>query len=291
MKCRFAALTLLLLLGLLPTHAHADFKLCNRTSYILDAATASAADKDFLSQGWTRVAPGECEVAVKGDLKPITYYIYARSSLAHSGPPRAWGGTVPICIQESDFSLRSPPQNAPCPNDMAYRLPFSAVDPQGAKNWTVTLNESAAIRTMPDAQLAGVKRLLKDNGFTISVIDGKPGKQTQVALDAFRARMKFPRGATNDDLFNALETEALKFAAPTGFTVCNDGSGPIMAAMGEKTPKQFVSHGWWKIAATSCAKLTTAPLRPTGFISTRARTAKHWSAARRNSALPIWNST
>ena len=260
MTWRSALLVLLLGLGLLPGPARADLRLCNRTSYFLDAATANADNKDFISHGWVRVAPGACETTLKGDLKPIGYYIYARTSLAHSGPSRAWGGAVPICVQDGDFTMRSPPQNAACITEMGFRLPFAPVNTHNAKTWTVTLSESTTLKTMIDAQLAGVKRLLQDNGYVVGPIDQKPSKQTQAALNAFRARMRFPTGATNTDLFNALETEALKIAAPNGYTVCNETTGVLQVATGEKTPKEFISRGWWKIAAKSCTHLTSAAL-------------------------------
>ncbi len=240
--------------------AHADITLCNRTSYVLETATAAAEGKDALSHGWTRITPGKCEVTLKGDLKPIRYYVYAKTSLAHAGAARAWGGNVPICVQDTDFSLRSPPGNATCPGDAGYRRPFSMIDPKGAQNWVVTLNESAALKTLEEAQLAGVKRLLRDNGFKITSIDARPDKQTQGALDAFRARIRFAPGATNDDLFDALETEAMKTTAPAGYTVCNDSSGTLTAAMAEKKANEFASHGWWIIAPNSCSHLSNAAL-------------------------------
>jgi uncharacterized membrane protein len=260
MTARFAPLALLLALVFLPGAAKADMRLCNRTSYILDTAIAMADGKSYVSRGWTRVAPGECEITQKGALKPLAYFIYARTSLAHSGPSRAWGGSVPICVMEADFSMRSPQPGEPCPGDTAQRLPFAAVDTGGASNWTVTLNESAAIKTMTDAQLTGVKRLLRDNGYNPGPLDTKTSRQTQAALDAFRKQMRFPQGATNADLFNALETEALKVSAPDGYAVCNETSGTLVMATAEKTPKETLAHGWWKIAAKSCSRLTSTPL-------------------------------
>ena len=45
----------------------AALKLCNRTSYILYAATSAmrrARRSD--TQGWTRIAPGDCQTALQG---------------------------------------------------------------------------------------------------------------------------------------------------------------------------------------------------------------------------------
>jgi len=42
-----------------PAPAHAALTLCNRTSYILYAATSAIRAPGSDTQGWTRIAPGE----------------------------------------------------------------------------------------------------------------------------------------------------------------------------------------------------------------------------------------
>ena len=116
----------LLVLGLmsLPASqpAQAALTLCDRTSYILYAATSAIQSPKTQTQGWTRIAPGECQVARKEQLSAETYLVHARTSLAHSGPPRAWGGAYPVCVKDADFrsgnprsSLTAPPRTpSPC---------------------------------------------------------------------------------------------------------------------------------------------------------------------------------
>ena len=81
---------LALAIGLLPlaSPAQAALTLCNRTSYVLYAATGTAVVGGVTVQGWSRVAPGFCQVVLPGDLIAPAYYLYARSSQAHSGPSR-----------------------------------------------------------------------------------------------------------------------------------------------------------------------------------------------------------
>jgi uncharacterized membrane protein len=110
------------------------------------------------------------------------------------------------------------------------------------------------------AQLAGVKRLLKDNGFAVGAINGTPDKATGRAINAFRARMHFPPTAGNAELFAALETQAQKSVAPAGYTVCNDGKDELLVAMGESSAKAEVSRGWWRIAGGACARTVTTAL-------------------------------
>ncbi len=66
-------------------------------------------------------------------------------------------------------------------------------------------------------------------------IDGKPDKATGKALNEFRARMHFAPTAGNDELFAGLESEALKHAAPAGYTVCNDAREPLAGGDGPET--------------------------------------------------------
>ncbi len=47
------------------TPADAALTLCNRTSYVLYAATAAIKSPQTQTQGWTRIVPGECQVARK----------------------------------------------------------------------------------------------------------------------------------------------------------------------------------------------------------------------------------
>src|SRR5690606_3906286 len=83
----------------------AALTLCNRTSYILYAATAAINTPQSQTQGWTRIVPGDCQTARKEDLTAETYLVHARSSLSHSGPARAWGGGFPMCVRDNDFTL------------------------------------------------------------------------------------------------------------------------------------------------------------------------------------------
>src|SRR5579863_8054100 len=94
-----------LVVGLMSLPAQAALTLCNRTSYILYAATSAIQSPRTQTQGWTRIVPGDCQVARKESLAAETYLIHARSSLAHSGPPRAWGGAYPVCVKDADFNI------------------------------------------------------------------------------------------------------------------------------------------------------------------------------------------
>ncbi len=240
-----------LLLALATLPAQAALQLCNRTSYILYAATSGVSGGAGLTQGWTRLTPGSCAVALKTALTGQGTLVYARSALAHSGPQRAWGGNVPICVRGGNFILRQAVA-ASCGED-AYSVPFAAIDTRGRADWTMNFDERPALASLTAAQLAGVKRLLKDNGFAVGPLNGAPDKATGKSLQAFRARMHFAPEAGNDALFAALEEAAQKRTAPAGYTVCNDTEEELLVAMGDAHGKAFRAAGGASRAAPAPA--------------------------------------
>ena len=258
---RILAVMLVALAGLvLPSlPAHAALTLCNRTSYVLYAATSAIQSPRSDTQGWTRIAPGDCQLARKEPLTAETYLVHARSSIAHSGPARAWGGAYPVCVKDANFSIKLGTAQPYCSAEGTFSLPFAPLANRGKSVWTMNFDEQPMMN-LSQAQLAGVKRLLKDNGYKIGAIDSKPDKLTGAALADFRKRMHFPPNAGNVELFEALEREARARIAPAGYTVCNDSRDALLVALGEMERGQAVSRGWWTAQPGACARAVTTPL-------------------------------
>jgi uncharacterized membrane protein len=257
---RLAPALLLLAAGLAPKPALAALNLCNRTSYILYAATSAVQSPKSDTEGWTRIAPGECQLARKEKLNAESYLVYARSGIAHSGPARAWGGATPVCVKDTNFSIRQVVSQPVCGTDDSFALPFAQLGNRGQSNWTMAFDEQPGM-SLTQAQLAGVKRLLKDNGYTIPRIDGRPDKATGAALADFRKRMHFADTAGNAELFTALEQQARGKTAPAGYTVCNDAREALLVALGQMELGKPVSRGWWTVQPGACAKTVTTPLK------------------------------
>jgi uncharacterized membrane protein len=256
-----AAWLVMLALIAFATPAQAALKLCNRTSYILYAATSSVVSPGSTTHGWVRITPGDCQTALPEKLTAQAYLVYARSSLAYSGPQRAWGGNFPSCVKEGDFTLHQGVTAPYCTGGTVFSVPFAAIDTHNRPDWTMTFDDKPAFPTLEAAQLAGVKRLLKDNGFPIAAIDAKPAKATEIALNDFRKKMHFPQQAGNAELFAGLESAATKKGqAPQGYTVCNDDKSDVVAATAEMA-NVTISRGWWRVAAGACARLITTPLK------------------------------
>jgi len=251
------------------TPAEAALTLCNRTSSILYAATAAIKSPQSETQGWTRIVPGDCQTARPEDLKAETYMVYARSSLAHDGPAKAWGGNFPLCVRDGDFHFQQSGALAVCKEEGAFALPFAALDTKGRRSWTMTLDESPALPSLTAAQLAGVKRLLRDNGYDTGPLDGGPDRKTGAALPAFRKTARLPDRAGNAELFAALEREALKHSVPAGYTICNDGKAGLEAALAESGKGKLLVHGWWAVPPGACARALTLPLNGAYYLFAR----------------------
>jgi uncharacterized membrane protein len=238
--------------------AHAALELCNRTSYVLETATAALVGKTAEVKGWTRIAPGDCATARKENLKGRAWLVHARSSIAHGGPARAWGGKRLLCVRDDDFALKQPVTKAGCPADGSFPLGFASIDTKGHSDWTMTLDEPDPLPSLQAAQLAGVKRLLRDNGYKTGQLDGVPDKATGAALADFRK--KFAPKADNPHLFTILEDRARHHVTPVGLTACNDGKMPLLVALAQVSRGKKVARGWWTVAPGACARLQTVPL-------------------------------
>jgi uncharacterized membrane protein len=243
------------------TGAQAQLKLCNRTSYVLYAATGYRQGVDAFTQGWSRIVPGSCQVAIAQTLTAHGYFVYARSSLGHSGVTRAWGGAQKLCVKDGTFSLRVPLAALRCPADDTFELPFAGIDIHGKHSWTMSFDDTPAFASLKDAEIAGTKRLLADEGAKLGAIDAKPDNAAGAALASFKKRLNMKNDATPSDLFDALETEALKISAPAGYAICDDTTKGIWAAIGEAKNNKWVSRGWWKIAPGGCARAISEPLK------------------------------
>jgi uncharacterized membrane protein len=257
---RFALLWGAVVLGALSgaAPARADFRVCNQTSYILEAAAGYEAGTQMLTRGWTRVLPGDCSVALEGSLAAPEYFLYARTSRAHSGPSHNWGGQIRLCAKESNFAIDVPVGATRCGSDDAFLMPFASVATGHKANWTATLTGTSHFANPAAARGAGIARLLGDVGYKVG-----PGSNARTAADAlaqFRARMRLPANATDTDVLDALQTEALKTAAPTGYIVCNDSPTELWAAIALKSPRNGVSRGWWDVPSGACAKVLTQQL-------------------------------
>ncbi|HBQ49303.1 MAG TPA: hypothetical protein DD728_10550, partial [Hyphomonas atlantica] len=170
------------------------WKLCNETSYIIETAVGRPVGGSITVDGWTKLQPGSCQIAVKAPLDPKFHYVYGRTSTAHRGGLREWGGGRDLCVDPTgSFSLESPPN---CTAMGLEERGFRSVEIKSRSRWTTTFTEIE--NYSPDmAQAAGIQRLLEEAGVLSGAIDGRIGYKTRTAIAKFLEENNLPESTSD----------------------------------------------------------------------------------------------
>lgn len=258
---RIVALVLLAAAALLlPSNAEAQegWRLCNRTSYVIEAAVGHEQGSGITVEGWTKLQPGTCRIALAGPLTPGMHYLYGRTSRAHLGGGREWGGRFDLCVDPTGgFSLESPPD---CASMGLESQGFRPVNITSDSSWTNHFNEIENY-SEEQARNAGLQRLLDEAGVVSGAIDGHIGHRTRAAISDFLKTRNLPANLTDADLIDYLEQAAEERGRNVGFTLCNRTKNRIWSAIARRSPEGWESRGWWRIEAGGCARVIDRPLR------------------------------
>lgn len=240
------------------------WSVCNETSYIVQVVTGRPEGGGTVVQGWTKIRPGTCEVALPGPLRPGAHYLYAESSDAHRGGLKSWKGDEPLCVEGSvSFTIESLPDCDVMGLDV--RL-FRPVLVESRNRWQTTIKETQPYslnNSVPGAKAAGVQRLLNDAGVYNGAIDGNLGARTRRAIAGFLQERNLAADTNDDDLIDILEQVALDRARNVGLTLCNRTEERIWTAIGRRNGEGWESRGWWLLEAGGCARVIDEPLLQT----------------------------
>lgn len=228
------------------------WQICNETSFVLEAATARPDGRAILVQGWTRLRPGECRTAVAAPLARGTHYLYARTSSAHRGGRRQWGGDARLCVDPtSSFTIENPPQ---CAAMGLEERRFRRVAINKRDSWRTSFAEAQPY-TLPRARQAGIQRLLNDAGYDIGQNQrGSDPRRIAQAIAQFRAAARLAPNASEDQMIDALETAARRRAGQVGLTLCNRARGRIWTAVARRRGEGWESRGWWPLSPGGCVR-------------------------------------
>lgn len=229
------------------------WEVCNETSFILRMALATEINRKLTPRGWTKVRPGACYSVPNPGIS--TRYVYAESSPAHLGGIREWKGTVPLCAASEDFVADT--AMGCILQNLETRL-YIPVDPKEPHTQLVEPEDFKA-----NAETAGLQRLLKDNGYDISRIDGRAGRRTTRSLRKFLTDNGLATDIATEAQFTALETKALEYSKVVGLTLCNESSAKIWAAIGKRRNDTWESRGWWPIQPEDCVQAVKETLKDT----------------------------
>lgn len=250
---RVLAVLALALGAALPAVAQEGWQLCNKTSFILEAATGRPEGKNVVVEGWTRLRPGECRIALPGPLKPGVHFVFARSSKAHRGGQRVWNGDVPLCVDPNgSFAVESPPS---CQAMGLEQRGFQAVRIDKRSGGSMTFRETEPYNKVgQSSEGAGLQRLLDDAGIASIAVDGYLRRESRAAIANFLAERRLPANSADADIIDILEDVARNRSLEVGMMLCNRTDKRIIAAIGRRRPDGWESRGWWTLDAGLCVR-------------------------------------
>lgn len=233
------------------------WSVCNETSFMVEVASGRYDGQGIIVEGWNRLRPGACEVILEAPLDPGVHYLFGRSSEAHRGGRRYWGGEAPLCVDPTgSFSIEAIPD---CSVMGLESRDFRPVLIERSNRWRTSLTETES-RDLDEAAAAGVQRLLDNAGVYSGRIDGYLGRKTRAAIGDFLAAKGLPASTTDADLMDILEQTAIERARNVGLTFCNRTDKRIWSAMARRRGEGWESRGWWLLEAGGCARVIDEPL-------------------------------
>jgi uncharacterized membrane protein len=229
--------------------ALAGLKLCNRMSYVIEAAIGIDDKSATATRGWFRIDPAACRVVVQGTLAADRILLHARALGVYGASPMPQNGGDTLCVAQEDFVIAAARQ---CRAGQTA-VPFTQIAPTPADdgNMVAYLAENADYDD-EQARLAAIQRLLVIAGYDAAPIDGVDGPKTQSALAAFLKSRGLAADIVQAPNFFSAMIEAVQAPSASGLTWCNDTSHKIMAAVATDDGKQVVSRGWYRIEPGKC---------------------------------------
>ena len=230
-----------------------DYTFCNRTSYAVSVAVGIRNGGLWATRGWWIIPAGECKVVIKGALSQPAYYSFARSSFAHTGSIRTWGGSQTLCTGKGNFQATSDGSDQCGPGFEAQG--FAKIETNSKSAWTTTLSESANFKSLEQARIAGLQRLLYDLGRFDGPVDGVAGPKFSEALAQARSAFGIPGATDASTMYTKLLAEAAKTQAAAGLTFCNRTQDIVWTAMATDSQGKKRSMGWWRLQPGQCEKV------------------------------------
>jgi uncharacterized membrane protein len=229
--------------------AEAGLKLCNRMSYVVEAAIGIDDKAATATRGWFRIDPAACRVVVQGTLNADRILLNARALAVYGASPIPQNGGDTLCVAQDNFVIAAARQcrSGQTPAQFTQITPTQTDD----GNLVAYLAEDSEYDD-EQARLAGIQRLLVIAGYDAAPIDGVDGPKTQAALAAFLKSRGLSQDVVQSQNFFTTMVDAVQSPSATGLTWCNDTPHKIMAAVATDDGKSVVSRGWYGIAPGKC---------------------------------------
>jgi uncharacterized membrane protein len=229
--------------------ALADLKICNRMSYVVDAAIGIDDKAATATRGWFRIDPAACRVVAQGTLAADRILLHARVLGVYGAAPVPQNGNDALCVANDNFVIAAARQ---CRSGQ-IPAPFTQVTPTRSDDGSLVayLAEDSEYDD-EQARLAGIQRLLVIAGYDVTPIDGVDGPKTQAALNAFLKNRGLSSDVVQTPGFFIALIEAVQSPSASGLTWCNETPHKIMAAVATDDGKSVTSRGWYRIDPGNC---------------------------------------
>jgi uncharacterized membrane protein len=229
--------------------AFAELKICNRMSYVVEAAIGIDDKAATATRGWFRIDPAGCRVVVQGTLSADRILLNARALGVYGASPLPQNGRDSLCVAPDNFVIAAARQ---CRAGQTP-APFTQINPARAEdgNLVAYLAEDSEYDD-EQARLAGIQRLLVIAGYDAAPIDGVDGPKTQAALASFLKNRGLNQDVVQSSGFFATMIDAVQSPSSTGLTWCNDTAHKVMAAVATDDGRSVVSRGWYRIDPGKC---------------------------------------
>lgn len=229
--------------------AHADLKICNRMSYVVEAAIGIDDKAATATRGWFRIDPATCRVVVQGTLAADRILLNARALGVYGASPIPQNGSDMLCVAPENFVIAAARQ---CRSGQT-QAPFTQITPTRTDdgNLVAYLAEDSEYDD-EQARLAGIQRLLAIAGYDAGAIDGVDGPKTQGALSAFLKSRGLAADIVSSPNFFKTMVDAVQTPSASGLTWCNDTPHKVMAAIATDDGKSVTSRGWYRIDPGKC---------------------------------------
>ena len=228
--------------------ARADLKVCNRMSYVVEAAIGIDDKNAIATRGWFRIDPATCRVVTQGNITADRILLHARSLPVYGASPAPQNGTDNLCIAPNNFVIAG----RQCHGGQTA-VPFTEIKPSTGEdgNQVAYLAEDSEYDD-EQARLAAIQRLLVIAGYDAAPIDGVDGPKTQNALASFLKARGLSADATQAPNFFDTMIAAVETPSATGLTWCNDTKYRVMASVATDDGKAVTSRGWYRIEPGKC---------------------------------------
>jgi uncharacterized membrane protein len=229
--------------------ALADFKICNRMSYVVEAAIGIEDGATVATRGWFRIDPGQCRDMVQGTLQFDHLYVHSRTLSVYGASPLPQTSHANLCVTPGNFVIAG----ARTCRSGQQLAGFTEVKPSATESGLAAYLAEDAEYDDEQARDAGIQRLLTIAGYDATPIDGVRGAKTDAALTQFLQDNKLPAtSAARADFFDTLLGAAQQ--PGSGFAWCNDTGETVMAALGSEERGLIVTRGWYRVEPGKCVR-------------------------------------